>query len=160
MYALRILEEGGSETGLGFYVWVALVIFFLMVFLGWIVASKGWLKNQEESSQSNGGHDDLHGSDHLDKKVALSTNNKKADDLTQLEGIGPKVAKVLAEVGITSFDDLAKADYNLIKKAVDAAGYKYMDPAGWIEQAVFAAKGDKTGLENLQNDLKGGRKVS
>jgi hypothetical protein len=35
-----------------------------------------------------------------------------------------------------------------------------MDPAGWIEQADLAAKGDTEGLKKLQDSLKGGRKVA
>lgn len=34
-----------------------------------------------------------------------------------------------------------------------------MDPAGWIEQAKLAAKGDMKGLKKLQDELKGGRRV-
>jgi hypothetical protein len=34
-----------------------------------------------------------------------------------------------------------------------------MEPAGWVEQAALAAKGDAEGLQKLQDSLKGGRKV-
>jgi hypothetical protein len=33
-----------------------------------------------------------------------------------------------------------------------------MNPAGWIEQAELAAKGDWAALEKLQSELKGGRR--
>jgi predicted flap endonuclease-1-like 5' DNA nuclease len=82
-----------------------------------------------------------------------------ADDLVSLEGIGPKVAKLLEGAGITTFKALAKADPARVKEVLDAAGYKYMDPAGWIEQAKFAAAGDKEGLAKLQSELKGGRRA-
>jgi len=59
MNTIRILEEGG----VGGYVWVALVIFFLMVFLGWLVASKGWLKKEEEPTYTDQSHD-LHEAEH------------------------------------------------------------------------------------------------
>jgi predicted flap endonuclease-1-like 5' DNA nuclease len=159
MYILRILEEGGNEAGMGAYVWVALAIFFLMVFLGWLVSSRDWLQKEEEPVVVGEGHHDSHEAIETDKKAMQINIQQKIDDLTLLEGIGPKVAKILAGLGVTTFDGLSKADYGEIKKALDAAGYKYMDPAGWIDQAKLAANGDQAGLEKLQKSLKGGRKV-
>jgi len=151
MFSLRLLEEGGEVAGLGNYVWVALIIFFLMVFLGWLVSSKGWLEKEVEPVHAESSHGD-HGSD------TSHSSAKVIDDLTSLEGIGPKVAKVLDGIGITTFEALASADYGAVKAALDHAGYQYMDPAGWIEQAVLAARGDVAGLEKLKDSLKGGRK--
>lgn len=82
-----------------------------------------------------------------------------ADDLTKIEGVGPKVAKVLNEAGISSFADLAGAKAADVQKALDAAGLQMMDPKGWISQAKLAAKGDWEGFEKLQGELKGGRKA-
>jgi predicted flap endonuclease-1-like 5' DNA nuclease len=158
MYTIRILEEGGAQGGFGGYVWVALIVFFLMVILGWLVASKGWLNKDEEAVSAEHGQD-LH---EEEKQQVVSTRASvlsMKDDLTLLEGIGPKVAGVLAGIGVTTFDELAKAEYGSLKAALDAAGYQYMDPAGWIDQAVLAAKGDMEGLKKHQDTLKGGRKV-
>jgi len=80
------------------------------------------------------------------------------DDLVKLEGIGPKVARVLNDAGITTFEALARANVADIQKALNAAGLQMMNPAGWIEQASLAAKGDWEGLERLQGELKGGGK--
>ena len=82
-----------------------------------------------------------------------------ADDLTRIEGIGPKVASVLNESGIAAFADLAQADPAELQKTLDAAGLQMMSPEGWIEQAALAAKGDWEALERLQSELKGGRKT-
>lgn len=87
-----------------------------------------------------------------------ATVQSGADDLTKLEGIGPKVAKVLGEAGITTFQGLARADAAKVQQALDAAGLQMMNPEGWIEQADLAAKGDWEGLQRLQGELKGGRK--
>lgn len=81
-----------------------------------------------------------------------------ADDLTRIEGIGPKVAKVLASIGITTFQALATADYNRVKQALVDAGWPYMDPASWMEQAKLAAEGRWEELGLLQEQLKGGRR--
>ncbi len=81
-----------------------------------------------------------------------------ADDLTRIEGIGPKVAKVLASIGITTFQALATADYSRVKQALVDAGWPYMDPASWMEQAKLAAEGRWEELALLQEKLKGGRR--
>jgi predicted flap endonuclease-1-like 5' DNA nuclease len=158
MHTIRILEEGSTSGEIGMYVWVALIIFFLMVFLGWLVASKGWLKKQDEPVAVDHGHD-LPEEEHLQDAGTRSAVLSMKDDLTTLEGIGPKVAGVLAGLGVTTFDELAKADYDSLKAALVSAGYQYMDPSGWKDQAVLAAKGDFDGLKKLQDSLKGGRKA-
>jgi hypothetical protein len=142
-----MFEEGGTQPGVNGQVLIALLVFFLvfflMVVLGAWVAGKGLLTQEEEPRSAGPAH-------------AASA----FDDLTTLEGIGPKVVKVLASQGITSFAALASADPARLKTALGAAGYKYMDPAGWIEQAALAAKGDQAGLKKLQASLKGGRKLA
>ena len=84
--------------------------------------------------------------------------NASTDDLTKIEGIGPKVAKVLDKAGITTFDALAQAEPSEVKKVLNEAGLQMMNPEGWIEQADLAAKGDWSELERLQGELKGGRR--
>jgi predicted flap endonuclease-1-like 5' DNA nuclease len=156
MATIRLLQEGGTQEGLGGLVYVVLIIFLLMVVLGWLAASKGWLKKEAEPKHEE--HD--HGEPVPAVGESAPVKSSAADDLSELEGIGPKVAQLLAGLGISTFDSLAKADYDKVKAALDAAGYKYMDPAGWIEQAALAAKGDTEGLKKLQDSLKGGRKVA
>lgn len=80
------------------------------------------------------------------------------DDLTKIEGIGPKVAKVLSEAGINTFEALARADRENVQETLNAAGFQMMNPEGWIEQAKLAAKGDWDAFERLQEQLKGGRR--
>ena len=81
-----------------------------------------------------------------------------ADDLTRIEGIGPKVAQVLNEAGIKTFDELARANPAEVQNTLNAAGLQMLNPEGWIEQASLAAKGDWEAFDRLQNELKGGRK--
>jgi predicted flap endonuclease-1-like 5' DNA nuclease len=82
------------------------------------------------------------------------------DKLTQVEGIGPKIAGLLADAGITTFAGLAKAKVDTLKGVLDAAGsrYKMHDPSTWPAQAALAAKGDWAKLGKLQKQLKGGKK--
>ena len=54
------------------------------------------------------------------------------DDLTRVKGIGPVYSARLADVGISSFADLAGADPATVAERVDAAETQV---AGWISQA-------------------------
>jgi len=143
VYALRLLSEEGPNASLSWLLWVVLGIFLLIVLIGWWVSrNKG--KQAEVQPEA----------------PAVSKAKKSTDDLTKLEGVGPKVAKILAEAGYASFADLAKADAAEVDKVLDANKLQMLDSAGWIEQAKLAAKGDMEGLANLQDELKGGRKAS
>jgi len=84
------------------------------------------------------------------KAKATKTEAKKeapiaeveADDLKKLDGVGPKLAEVLAEGGFTTFAAIAAASVEDIQKVLEAAGSRYAskDPAPWIEQAKELAK--------------------
>lgn len=89
---------------------------------------------------------------------ACDVRKNSTDDLTVIEGIGPKVAGVLQDTGITTFDDLARAKVEDVQKVLAEAGLQMMNPGGWIEQAKLAARGDWDGLERLKGELKGGRR--
>jgi large subunit ribosomal protein L21 len=84
----------------------------------------------------------------------------EADDLTTIEGIGPKVAKVLTEAGISTFEALSNAQVEDIEKILTDAGLRMMDATTWPEQARLAANGDWDALKKLQDKLSGGRKAS
>lgn len=81
------------------------------------------------------------------------------DDLKKVEGIGPKIESLLAEAGIVSFADLAKADSKVLKAILEKAGsrYKMHDPTTWPQQAKLALDGKWEALEKLQAELKGGK---
>jgi predicted flap endonuclease-1-like 5' DNA nuclease len=82
------------------------------------------------------------------------------DDLTKLEGIGPKVNGVLQAAGISTFTQLAAVDVVHLKQVLENAGYPYMDPGSWPEQAKLLAEGNLEAFEKLTAALKGGRKVA
>ena len=138
MYALNLLSEGGPNSSLSWLLWVVLIVFLLIVLIGWWVS-----RNKGEQV----------------KVQPEAPAKKSADDLTVLEGVGPKVAKILTEAGYASFADLAKADPVEVDKVLDANKLQMLDSAGWIDQAKLAAAGDMEGLAKLQDELKGGRKA-
>ena len=83
----------------------------------------------------------------------------EADNLTIIEGIGPKVAEVLAEAGILTFSQLAQANADDVQKILNEADLKMMDATSWPAQAKLAAENDMDGLKKMQDKLSGGRKV-
>lgn len=90
------------------------------------------------------------------KKVEEPTK----DDLTVIEGVGPKIAELLKADGLVSFSDLAKATNKQLKGILDAAGSKFKmhDPSTWAKQAKLASTGKWDKLKELQEELKGGKK--
>jgi Ca2+/Na+ antiporter len=85
------------------------------------------------------------------------TVSKAADDLTLIEGIGPKIAGILKSSGITTFEQLASASMDKLQALLDQNDLRLADPGTWAEQARLAAAGDHAGLQALQDRLKGGR---
>lgn len=79
------------------------------------------------------------------------------DDLKRIQGIGPKIASVLDENGISTFAALAAADPEQLQTVLDEADIRLAHPGTWPEQANLAAAGKWTELEELQSKLKGGR---
>ena len=136
MFFMKLLSEEGPNTELAWLLWAALGFFALMVVIGWLSSL---------------------GKKPADAPVRAHADVKHEDDLVIIEGIGPKVAKVLNAGGIVSFDDLARADPEKVTGLLKAAKLTMMDPAGWIEQAKLAAKGDMDGLKKMQEEMKGGR---
>ena len=91
---------------------------------------------------------------------ATSTGGS-ADDLKKIEGIGPKIAEILAASGIITFSDLAGANVESLRATLEAAGnrYKAHDPSTWAAQAKMAAEGKWDELKVWQDELDGGRVV-
>lgn len=141
MYVIRFLAEEGPNTELSWLLFVALGFFLLIIIVGWLTSNRS--KEQAEVAHDSRVH-----------SIQI-----QPDDLVIIEGIGPKVAKVLNEAGIHSFADLAGANAADVQRTLDAAGLQMMNPEGWIEQAKLAARGDMDGLKKLQDELKGGRKA-
>ena len=94
------------------------------------------------------------------KTEAKPEKTVEVDDLTKIEGIGPKVSKTLIAAGISTFEALSNATVEDIQKILTDAGLRMMDATTWPQQAKLAAQGDWDGLKKLQDDLSGGRKVS
>jgi predicted flap endonuclease-1-like 5' DNA nuclease len=79
------------------------------------------------------------------------------DDLAVIEGIGPKIAALLQDAGITTFNELAETEPARLESLLRDADLRLADPSSWPEQARLAAAGDWDALQSLQDRLKGGR---
>lgn len=92
-----------------------------------------------------------------EKKVA-KTKGDAADDLTKIEGVGPKAAEALANAGMDSFAKLAKGDAEKIKEVLTEASSRmaHLDPTSWPKQAKMAADGKWDELKEWQDNVKGG----
>lgn len=83
---------------------------------------------------------------------------EKPQDLTLLEGIGPRVLDILGNAGISTFAQLAAAKEENIKNILVEKKFRFGNPATMIEQAKLAAAGKMTELEALKVELKGGKR--
>ncbi len=83
----------------------------------------------------------------------------QGDDLTKVEGVGPKIAELLNNAGITTFAQLASADDETVQQVLVDAGPRFNvhDATTWNEQAALARDGKWDELQALQDRLKGGK---
>ena len=65
----------------------------------------------------------------------------RPDDLTVIGGIGPKIAGVLRNAGIDTFERLAQTGPVNLREILQAANIRLADPESWPAQAQLAAKG-------------------
>jgi len=82
------------------------------------------------------------------------------NDLQIIEGIGPKIEKLLRRSSIDTWKKLADGDAEEISEMLVTEGgarYKLHDPTTWSKQALLAHEGKWKELKDLQDELQGGR---
>ena len=82
------------------------------------------------------------------------------NDLQIIEGIGPKIEKLLRRSSIDTWKKLADGDAEGISEMLVTEGgarYKLHDPTTWSKQALLAHDGKWKELKDLQDELQGGR---
>ena len=89
----------------------------------------------------------------------LRVGSDRKDDLTKVEGIGPKIKGLLYDAGIYTFRQLSESSVGTIAAILQKAGKRYQmhNPATWPEQAGMAADGRWEDLKKWQDELDGGR---
>jgi len=94
-----------------------------------------------------------------EEAAAAPAADAKPDDLTKIEGIGPKIAETLNAAGIGSFADLASKSADDVKSILEAAegNFAAHDPGTWPKQSGMAAEGKWDELKEWQDKLDGGK---
>ncbi|HMO12643.1 MAG TPA: DNA-directed RNA polymerase subunit beta' [Pirellulaceae bacterium] len=100
--------------------------------------------------------DQLHGG-----RVTHGTGNIY-EDLTKIEGIGPRIQQLLFSNGICTYQDLSNCSVHFIRGILESEGGSMAmhDPSTWPDQAKLAAVGEWEKLIEWQNQLDGGRVVA
>lgn len=135
--------------------WVLLILVVVILILWWA------LRRNAKATEVPTHHED-ETAKHEDVPAVPQTKEAiidVPDDLEIIEGIGPKIASLLKDNGITTFAQLANEYPSHIKEILEKAGLRLADPTTWPDQAKLAASGDQEGLKVLQERLKGGKAV-
>jgi len=83
------------------------------------------------------------------------------DDLTMIEGIGPKISGALVAAGVDTFAKLAALQPEEVERIVRSAGVRMVGKAEtWTKQAALAAEGKFDELRAYQQTLTAGRSTS
>lgn len=96
----------------------------------------------------------------VSESAAVSTDEVvEEDDLTKIEGIGPKISSLLKAAGIKTFAQLSVTEADKIREILLEAGnrYKAHDPTTWPKQAAMANAGNWDELQAYQDILDGGK---
>jgi predicted flap endonuclease-1-like 5' DNA nuclease len=92
------------------------------------------------------------------KKAGFALKN--ANDLTIVEGIGPKINELFNDNGIKTFVQLASATVPQMRAILDKGGarFRIANPSTWAQQGALAAENKWTELKKLQDKLSAGVK--
>lgn len=126
--------------------------------VGWFL--RGWLCNQKiDELESKIAKMEAEASRPMVAAVPLKADRDEEDDLTKIEGIGPKIEELLKSHGVTTWALLAASHTDNIKSILDQGGdrFRIADPQSWPDQAQLAAEGRWKDLDEFQDILLGGR---
>lgn len=94
-----------------------------------------------------------------DAAKAVFGKKIKENDLTVVEGIGPKISQLFIDAGIATWRELGETSIEHCQKILDDAGDRYTvhNPGTWPRQAKLAADGEWQKLFDWQEQLDGGK---
>jgi large subunit ribosomal protein L21 len=92
--------------------------------------------------------------------LKLAPQRSGRDDIELVEGIGPKIATVLADNGITTFAQLADAQPEALAAMLKASGGRFglAHTDTWPQQAALLRDGKMDEFKRLTDELVGGIK--
>jgi predicted flap endonuclease-1-like 5' DNA nuclease len=90
---------------------------------------------------------------------AAGFNMKHADDLTVIDGIGPKIDDLFHANGIDSLIQVAHLSVQDMLEILESGGpsFQFANPATWAQQAALAAENRWKELKRLQEGMIEGR---
>lgn len=90
---------------------------------------------------------------------AAGFNIKHDDDLTIIEGIGPRIDELLHANGVVSFAELARLSVPEMLDILERGGphFQLANPGSWARQAALASENRWAELKRLQEELIAGR---
>jgi len=175
---MLLLIQLGCD-GLWAWPWPILLAFLLGAILGWLLSKlfggssdggddyrqryldvkadlDACRKNANNSLAGAGALGATAGASSFTAKTVVDDSVK--DDLTRIEGIGPKIAEHLNNDGIWSWKQLSESAVSRIQKVLDNAGpaYKVHNPGSWPKQALMCVNKEWDKLDKWQDDHKGG----
>ncbi|MEL6812198.1 MAG: hypothetical protein AAFP76_12780 [Bacteroidota bacterium] len=86
-------------------------------------------------------------------KAAFGKNIKQ-DDLTVIEGIGPKIQELFKDNGIPTWKSLSETAVSRLQEILDSKGERYRvhNPGSWPQQAKMAYEGRWAELKKWQDE--------
>jgi predicted flap endonuclease-1-like 5' DNA nuclease len=96
----------------------------------------------------------------IEAAKAAGFSIKSADDLTVIEGIGPKINDLFKTEGLKTFAQVAKATVPQMRDILDKGGsrFRIANPGTWAQQAALAENNNWVELKKLQDELSAGIK--
>jgi predicted flap endonuclease-1-like 5' DNA nuclease len=96
----------------------------------------------------------------LDLAAAAAALGRKVklDDLTVVEGIGPKIGELCNGIGVTTWRQLSHTDVAVLQSMLNDAGSRFQmhQPGSWPRQAGMLANGQWAEFKTLTDELDGG----
>jgi predicted flap endonuclease-1-like 5' DNA nuclease len=98
----------------------------------------------------------------IEEEVTAPVAEAIKEDLTVVEGIGPKIAEILNNAGIVNYTQLAESKPETITEILLAQGegYKIHNPGTWPEQAALLRDGKMEEFAALCIELDGGVRLT
>jgi predicted flap endonuclease-1-like 5' DNA nuclease len=150
---LMIIGNNAQGAGISPWLWI-LILLAVVIFLAWLLTRNIPSKDGEQVEQASS-------SPEADAQAKTRSAPKpifqEEDDLTKIEGIGPKTRQVFREAGITSFQELAARTAEELEAILKKANLTLGDPTSWPAQAGLAAEEKWEELAEYQEKLIGGR---
>jgi len=141
-----VLQAG--QGGSTWWVWL-LIILLLVALIIWFINLRRSYAAEEEAVEAA-----------PEPAAKVAAASVVADDLTKIEGIGPKISGLMKDSGVATFAAMAETSVERLQEILDGADFRAIaNPSTWPEQAGLAAKGEWEALEKLQDELDGGRRA-